>query len=128
MTRVELQEFCGELPIGKRLPGACYLARETIDRLPPELKELIDHLTNQTGVQSAFNVLKISWSDFAVSFLDYEDFETAAHPLLGESVRVCLATGKVRRTKFIEHINRPILHRKETLLAPDHPEIGRAHV
>jgi hypothetical protein len=125
MTRVELQDLCGELSIGKRLPGVCYLAREAIDHIPARLKELIDHLANQTRVQGAFNVLKISWSDFAVSFLDYEDFENAAHPLLGESVRVCLATGKVRRTKFVEHINRPILHRKETLLSPDHPDIPK---
>ena len=122
MTRVELQELCGKLPIGKRLPDTCYFAREAIDHLPAQLKELIDHLSNQTGVQSAFNVVKISWSNFAVSFLAYEDFENAAHPLLSESVRVCLATGKVRRAKFLEHINRPILHRKETLLPPDHPD------
>ena len=125
MTRVELQDLCGELSIGKRLPGACYLAREAIDHLPAQLKELIDHLANQTGVLGAFNVIKISSSDFAVSFLDYEDFENAAHPLLSESVRVCLATGKVRRTKFVEHINRPILHRKETLLLPDHPDVPK---
>src|SRR5271166_6430244 len=125
MTRVELQEICSGLSIGKRLPGACYLARETIPHLPPQLKELIEHLSNQIGVTVAFNVLKISWADFAVSFLEYEDFETAAHPLLGESVRVCLATGKVRQTKFIEHINRPILHRKETLLPPDHPDVPK---
>ena len=49
MTRVELQDLCSELSIGKRLPGVCYLAREAIDSLPPRLKELIDHLTNQTG-------------------------------------------------------------------------------
>src|ERR1700719_4257653 len=102
MTRVELQEICSGLSIGKRLPGSCYLARETIDHLPPKLKELIEHLSNQVGVNGAFNVLKISSADFAVSFLDYEDFQTAAHPLLGESVRVCLATGKVRRTNFVE--------------------------
>jgi DNA phosphorothioation-associated putative methyltransferase len=125
MTRVELQDICGDLPIGKRLPGACYLALETVDHLPARLKELVDHLSSQTGVKGAFNVLKISWSDFAISLLNYEDFETAAHPLLSESVRVCLATGKVRRTKFIEHINRPILHRKETLLSPNHPDIPK---
>ena len=77
MTRVELQELCNELSIGKRLPGACGTARETIDHLPPQLKELIKHLANQAGVQGTFDVLKISWSDFAVSFLDYENFETA---------------------------------------------------
>jgi DNA phosphorothioation-associated putative methyltransferase len=125
MTRVELQEVCSTLAIGKRLPGACYLARETIDNLPPKVKALIDHLSNQTGVKGEFNVVKISWTDFAVSFLDYEDFEIAAHPLLGESVRVCLATGKVRRTKFVEHVNRPILHRKETLLPPEHPDAAK---
>jgi DNA phosphorothioation-associated putative methyltransferase len=122
MTRADLQEVCCGLPVGKRLPGACYLARQTIEHLPTNLKELIEHLSNQIGFNVAFNVLKISWADFAVSFLDYEDFETAAHPVLGESVRVCLATGKVRRTSFVEHINRPILHRKETLLPPDHPD------
>src|ERR1700722_12963057 len=73
MTRVELQDLCGELSIGKRLPGACYFARETIPHLPPQLKELIDQLTIQTGVQGSFNVLKISWADFAVSLLDYEN-------------------------------------------------------
>jgi DNA phosphorothioation-associated putative methyltransferase len=125
MTRVQLQAVCSCLPVGKRLPGACYLARETIDHLPPQLKELIEHLSNEIGDKVAFNVLKISWADFAVSFLDYEDFQTVAHPLLGESVRVCLATGKVRRTNFVEHINRPILHRKETLLPPDHPDVPK---
>jgi DNA phosphorothioation-associated putative methyltransferase len=125
MTRSELQAFCNNLSVGKRLPGTCYLARETIDHLPSKLKELIEHLSNQIGVEVAFNVLKISWADFAVSFLDYQDFETAAHPLLGESIRVCLATGKVRRTSFVEHMNRPILHRKETLLPPDHPDIPK---
>jgi hypothetical protein len=53
MTRVELRELCGELPIGKRLPDTCYFAREAIDHLPAQLKELIDHLSNQTGVQGA---------------------------------------------------------------------------
>jgi hypothetical protein len=42
-----------------------------------QLKELIDHPANQAGVHGAFNVLKISWSDFAVSFLEYEDFGIA---------------------------------------------------
>ncbi len=125
MTRAELQEVCSGLSIGKRLPGACYLAGETIDHFPPKLKELIDHFSNRAGVIGAFNVLKISWADFAVSFLDYEDFQSAAHPLLRESVRVCLATGKIRRTKFVQHINRPILHRKETMLLPDHPDIPK---
>ena len=44
MTRAELQGLCGKLSIGKRLPGACYLACETIPHLVPQLKELIDHL------------------------------------------------------------------------------------
>ena len=93
--------------------------------MPPKLKELIEHLFDQIGVNVALNVLNISWADFAVSFLDYEDFDIAAHPLLGESVRVCLATGKIRRTKFVEHINRPILHRKETLLPAYHPDASK---
>src|SRR5215831_14769858 len=69
-------------------------------------------------------MVKITWTDFAISFLEHEDFETAA-PLLRASVRVCLAAGKVRRTAFADHLNRPILHRKETLLPPAHVDVPK---
>lgn len=125
MTRAELQKLSGDISIGKHLPGACYVASEALDQLPSQLKELIEHLASQIGLQGMFNVVKIACSDFAISFLEYEDFEATAHPLLRGSVRVCLATGKVRRTNFSEHLNRPILHRKETLLPPDSPDIPK---
>ena len=67
-----------------------------------------------------WNVVKIDLKEGSkVSLLVYEDFDTVAFPALVESHHVDLDAGSVKVRRYRE--NRPILHRKELLLAPDDP-------
>lgn len=55
-----------------------------------------------------------------ISLLDYPDFEKERHPALHRSVTVDLGTGKVTSRQY-KPGRRPILHRKELFVSPDHP-------
>jgi hypothetical protein len=55
-----------------------------------------------------------------VGLLFYEAFDTAPFPALRASTRVDLATGQATLRRF-DGPNPLILHRKEQLVAPDHP-------
>jgi DNA phosphorothioation-associated putative methyltransferase len=81
----------------------------------------VEELRRRLGVAKVFNLVKFYLAEFKLSFLYYPDFFDEPHPELCESLTVHLATGKVRRHDYSESHNPPILHRKETLLPPDHP-------
>src|SRR5690606_14799750 len=68
-----------------------------------------------------FNLIKFRTNELKVSFLSYPDFMDAPHPSLRHAITIDLATGKARHTDYARNLNPPILHRKETFLAPDHP-------
>ena len=53
--------------------------------------------------------------------LAYPDFETNPHPALLRSVKLSLRTREIDCLEYQASANPPILHRKETFLAPDHP-------
>jgi DNA phosphorothioation-associated putative methyltransferase len=123
MNREEFVQAIRNLGYGKRLPTATYLWAEGSSLWPGKLAELVRKLRDRLALGSEFNVLKLSDRDYAISFLRYPTFLTDPHPVLAESVRVDLATGKTRRISFESHSNPPILHRKETFLPPGHPKI-----
>ena len=122
MNLAEYQQAVDDLPFGKRLPTAIYVFAPDESTLPQGLANFVGKLLQRLGLSAAFNILKFSTADFAISFLRYPDFLSIAHPALAESVRVNLATGVVKRTDFSTHSNPPILHRKETFLPPEHPK------
>ncbi len=108
-----------KLLVGKRVGGAIYVHRSltTTDiTLPLFLLEVAaQKLPN-------WNCLKASKSAGTVSFLEYLDFELSQHPILAAALTCHLANGRSRLVKYeVEH-NPPILHRKELLVAPDHPK------
>jgi DNA phosphorothioation-associated putative methyltransferase len=68
-----------------------------------------------------WSVLKISGQDSqAFSFLDYQEFRDVAFPELRASFLVNLEEKSEKLRKY-SSVNPPILHRKELLLASDHP-------
>jgi DNA phosphorothioation-associated putative methyltransferase len=120
----EYDSAVSELTFGKRLPNATYVYAPSCDDLPPRLAAFISGLRTRFSLSESFNVLKLC-TDFTLSFLRYPTFLQDPHPVLAESVRVNLATGKSKRILYEGHTNPPILHRKECFLPPAHPDIPR---
>lgn len=72
-----------------------------------------------------WNVVKFNLKyDTKISFLEYERFETTEFPCLIQSCQVDL---KLQTIKVRKHSisNPPVLHRKELLMCPDHPDITK---
>jgi len=56
-----------------------------------------------------------------ISHLSYPAFDDDPHPALAQSLSVHLQTFRVRSRDYSNAGNPPVLHRKETFLAADHP-------
>jgi DNA phosphorothioation-associated putative methyltransferase len=67
------------------------------------------------------NVVKLKIRKPQISYLYYPDFERIAHPSLWGSLVVPLDTFRIKYSEYVGSANPFILHRKETLVAPDHP-------
>jgi len=104
-------------PVGKVVGGALYVHVTALDTLPPMLLDLVgDALAIAEPDTDTLTLVKITPAG-VVSFLDYESFDEDPHPALLRAVTVSPAG--VRRATYRR--NRPILHRKETFVAPDYP-------
>jgi DNA phosphorothioation-associated putative methyltransferase len=68
-----------------------------------------------------FNVVRFDRSSDEVSLLNYPKFFEDAFPALEESWHVDLATSHVSYRTYQDSLTPPILHRKELMLAEDHP-------
>ena len=121
MTLQEFQSHVARIPHGKRLPGAVYVFRESCSSFGQELTRLLAQLAAVFKVGPEFNLIKFRTGELKVSFLSYPDFMEDPHPALRHAVTIDLATGKARDTDYANNLNPPILHRKETFLAPEHP-------
>ena len=124
MNAKDFHSAVSELSFGKRLPTATYIYAPSCEDLPPRLAALVSDLRARLELNDTFNILKIG-HDFTLSFLRYPTFLNAPHPVLAESVRVNLATGKTKRLIYEGHANPPLLHRKECFLPPGHADIPR---
>lgn len=116
----ELTRAATNLPVGKVLPDAMYFHATAIPALPPLLRVYIGCGGVLTGTVPA-DVIKLHRQQRKVSYLFYPEFERDPHPALQASLRTDLRTFDVRFRDFRNSVNPPILHRKETLLNPDHP-------
>jgi hypothetical protein len=112
-----------QIPYGKKLPTAVYLAAANPSLLPKELVDTIQRAEVAAKPDSEWNLLKLHTDQLAITFLSYPDFEDDPRPALAEATRINLNTGTVVRTDYRQRTNPPILHRKETLLPPGHPRV-----
>jgi DNA phosphorothioation-associated putative methyltransferase len=67
------------------------------------------------------NLIKIHRRSGKLSYLVYPEFDDDPHPALLRSIRVNLRTRQIDSNDYAQSANPPILHRKETFLATDHP-------
>jgi hypothetical protein len=117
------RQFLQGLPYGKILPTAIYVHRDTEACGIGHLAEILALVARGHGVGEEFNVVKVRTDEPRLSFLSYPSFFDLAHPSLEEAVAIDLCSGRSLRTAYRDSLNPPILHRKELLLAPDHPRL-----
>jgi DNA phosphorothioation-associated putative methyltransferase len=68
-----------------------------------------------------YNVVRFDSCNDRLSLLNYPRFFDDAFPALLESWRVDLSVGQVTYRTYTDSLTPPILHRKELMLAKDHP-------
>ncbi|WP_208353576.1 DNA phosphorothioation-associated putative methyltransferase [Pseudaestuariivita rosea] len=108
--------------VGKKVGQAIYVHRSAVDHLQTSAKDNLSLALQRVPEDFQWSVLKVSGrNDQTFSFLDYQDFSTVAFPELRASLLVNLSEQGAKLRKYSD-ANPPILHRKELLLAPDHPQ------
>lgn len=122
MNLQEYRSCIGKLAFGKRLPGALYVVRDSTSDFGPELNQLLAQLAVVFEVGPQFNLIKFRTDELKLSFLCYPDFMDDPHPALRHAITIDLTNGKARHTDYADNLNPPILHRKETFLATEHPQ------
>ena len=107
--------------VGKLTPSALYVHESALDSVHPLLRLYEGCARGYIGRVDGANVIKLHIGEPKVSYLAYPEFESDPHPALAESLTVHLQTFRLREQDYRDRINPPILHRKETFLASDHP-------
>jgi hypothetical protein len=107
--------------VGKLLPDDLYVHRIALDALEPLLRIYEGCGRAYLGDVEGANVIKIHRRSGKLSYLVYPEFDDAPHPALLRSIRVNLRTRQIDGTDYAQSANPPVLHRKDSFLAPDHP-------
>ncbi|CAB3973806.1 hypothetical protein BCO9919_05945 [Burkholderia cenocepacia] len=110
--------------IGKVVARDVYFHVSRLEGLPETVRCNVEKgiaLTRLTA-GSDFNVVRLDRSMSDMSLLDYPNFFGEAFPALYRSWFIDLDQQTYRYRSYESSINPPILHRKELLLAADHPQ------
>ncbi|WP_448203533.1 DNA phosphorothioation-associated putative methyltransferase [Azospirillum sp. sgz302134] len=110
--------------LGKTVGLRLYLHISALDSAEPALTTRVWEAAARAQLTATdFNVIRVEGDGTgAIAFLDYPGFFKEAVPQLARSWRVDLTAGKMGTRDYRGSANPPILHRKELLLRPDHPE------
>ncbi len=113
--------------VGKIIASDYYIHRTYINRIERELLSLYKLARQELSPEQDrdWNILKINKRDKKVSFLEYPNFDTEAHPELKQSISINLSksTPIARITKGRGYI----LHRKELFIEKDYPYHTKFH-
>lgn len=112
---------CKRSPIGKLLPDDLYVHRDALDSLEPQLRIYEGCGRAFLGEVEGANLIKIHRRTGKLSYLVYPNFEADPHPTLLRCVKLNLRTRQIECYDYANSANPPVLHRKETFLAPEHP-------
>ncbi len=112
---------CTDSPVGKPTPSALYVHESALPALSPLLRLFEGCAQAYLGRVDGANIIKLHRGEPKVSYLSYPNFESDPHPALASALTVHLQTFRVKTRDYADSRNRPILHRKELFLAPDHP-------
>lgn len=116
-----IQHACRTSSVGKLTADALYVHTSAIQHLPPVLRVYEGCARGYVGVVDGANIVKLHRLKPQVSYLQYPKFEKEPHPALAASLKIPLDTFHIDYREYSNSTNPFILHRKETMLAPDHP-------
>lgn len=115
-------ELVSQVSIGKKLPDAIYLHESALPELPDKLRNVVVAVGNALKIpRGEWNLVKLSRKHFSMSLLSYPTFFEESYPALKQSVTVDLERLSHKVTDYTNYDNPPILHRKETMVSPEHP-------
>ena len=120
-----VDQACRDSSIGKLTPTALYVHETALPELSSVLRLYEGCARTYLGRVEGANIIKLHRDEPKISYLSYPEFESNPHPPLAESLNVHLQTFRVKTRNFRESRNRPILHRKELFVAPNHPLHGK---
>lgn len=111
---------------GKRVHNRVYLHTTALGLVDSRLREPVERARAACpeGAEQG-NVVSVDHEGEAVSFLCYPGFFDEPCPTLAKSWKIDIGTGCAKFRDYSDSLNRPILHRKELLLAADHPDVPR---
>ncbi|PZV09746.1 MAG: DNA phosphorothioation-associated methyltransferase [Leptolyngbya sp.] len=118
---IDIAKVCQRSQVGKLLPDALYVHISALPQLDPALCELESLAKTVTAQTEKATIVKFSFNKSQIAYLFYPDFDTEAHPALQSSIQVNLNTLTATSRDYSTTDNPPVLHRKETFVAPDHP-------
>lgn len=115
-----ISRACQQSQLGKLTRGALYVHVSALDRLSPLLRVYEGCARALTGTVEDATIIKLNHIEPKVSYLVYPAFDRDPHPALTISVRAHLQRLHVKVRDYHDQANPPILHRKETFVAPDY--------
>lgn len=107
--------------VGKQTGNALYVHVSALSLLPPVLRVYEGCARAVVGSMEGATLIKLHREKPQISYLQYPDFDREPHPALLEALVVPLQTFRLRIQRYADSSNPPILHRKETFVAPDYP-------
>ena len=120
------QKLVNAISIGKQLPDAIYLHESALKLLPHALSTHVARAVVDLGLdEEHWNIVKFFKRDHKIALLSYPSFFEDSYPSLHQSITVDLEKLTFRKADYSKSANPPILHRKETFLVPNHPEVPR---
>jgi len=120
------RELVTAIPVGKQLPDAVYLHESALKHLPRELSTHVARTIVDLCLDGEpWNIVKFFKRDHKIALLSYPSFFEDSYPPLHQSITVDLEKLTFRKADYSKSDNPPILHRKETFLDPEHPEVPK---
>lgn len=121
----QYQKLVKQVRFGKDLPTAVYIHKSALSHLPEQLGSLVIRIAKALKIDPRqWHLLKLNKRDFKITLLSYPTFFDEPYPSLNKSYTIDLSKLSVREANYRKSENPPILHRRETFLAPDHPQIA----
>jgi len=117
----EIDRAVRSAKVGKVLPDAFYLHVSALATLPPVLRVYEGCARVLVGAVPEATIIKLNRVERKVAYMSYPTFDRDPHPALVTSLRADLQRLDVRLRDFSDSANPPILHRKETFVAPEYP-------
>jgi DNA phosphorothioation-associated putative methyltransferase len=122
---VKVARCCHQSTVGKKLPTAFYVHVSALSALTSALKIYENCARHNLDNIDKATIVKFNLRQPKISYLFYPNFDTEAHPALQTSIQINLETGEVKCFDYSNSENPPILHRKETFVAPDYPHYNK---